>query len=70
MRHAHTDETTTKGADMNYIKKLESENADLKAEIATLEQKLQEIAEYLALEKFNVDTNVSKYDILRMLGRY
>ena len=70
MRHAHTDETTTKGADMNYIKKLESENADLKAEIATLEQKLQEIAEYLALEKFNVDTNVSKYDILSMLGRY
>ena len=36
MRHAHTDETTPKGADMNYIKKLESEVEELKAEIKKL----------------------------------
>lgn len=55
---------------MNYIHKLQQENADKDERIAELEGKLQEIAEYLALPKFQDDTTVSKYDILRMLGRY
>lgn len=40
------------------------------ARIRKLEDQIQEVVLYLSLDKFSVDTTVSKYDILRLLGRY
>lgn len=55
---------------MNYIKQLEEDKRELKEKVEELEAKIHEIVVYLDLPKFSQDTNVSKYDILRMLGKY
>ena len=54
----------------NYIKTLQDTVAEKEQEIKRLEEMIQDLAVYLALPKFDNDTTVSKYDILRMIGRY
>ena len=39
-------------------------------ELQELKEKVESIVAYLALPKFSEETWVSKYDILRLLGRY
>lgn len=54
----------------NYIKTLQNLVMEKENKIEELEEKLQEIVEYLSLPKFDKETWVSKFDILRMLGKY
>ena len=53
-----------------YINTLQEQVVEKDARIAVLEEQIEEVVRYLSLDKFSVDTTVSKYDILRMLGRY
>ena len=55
-----------------YINTLQEQVAEKDARIVELEEQIESIVTYLALEKFAPPSNswVSKYDILRMLGRY
>ncbi len=39
-------------------------------ELQELKEKIESVVAYLALPKFSEETWVSKYDILRLLGRY
>ena len=57
---------------MRYIEKLQEEVKEKDERINELEEKIEEIYRYLSLDKFAAEENswVSKYDILRMLGRY
>ena len=55
---------------MNYIHQLQQQIAEEKKRVEELEATLADIAAYLALPKFETDTSVSKYDILRIIGRY
>lgn len=55
---------------MNYIKQLQAEVEAKQERIEELEQVLTNLATYLALPKFSEETWVSKYDILRHIGRY
>ncbi len=53
-----------------YIHTLQEQLQEKDTRITQLEEKIEEIVRYLSLDKFSTDTTVSKYDILRMLGRY
>lgn len=53
-----------------YINTLQEDVIARDARIVELEGQIEEVVRYLSLDKFSVDTTVSKYDILRMLGRY
>lgn len=53
-----------------YITQLRDTVEEKEARILELEAQLQAIASYLALPKFSQETWVSKYDILRMIGKY
>ncbi len=54
----------------NYINTLEERIQERDARIRELEEQQAEIARYLSLPKFAQETWVSKYDILRLLGKY
>jgi flagellar biosynthesis chaperone FliJ len=54
----------------NYIQTLQNTVDVKEEEIQELKNKMQEIVEYLSLPKFENETWVSKFDILRMLDRY
>lgn len=53
-----------------FISMLQDIRQEQNERIQELENILQNLAEYLALPKFEQETWVSKYDILRMIGRY
>ena len=53
-----------------YINILQDQVFEADARIVALEEQIADVVSYLALPKFSVETWVSKYDILRMLGRY
>ena len=57
---------------MNYIHQLQQDVADRDARIRELEEQQAEIVRYLSLPKFakEGETWVSKFDILRLLGKY
>ena len=55
---------------MNYIHSLQATVEEKEKRIEELEATLTDLASYLALPKFQNDTTVSKYDILRMIERY
>ena len=48
---------------MNYIKRLENEIKEKRAEIVGLRAGLQDLREYLSLPKFQNDTTVQVFDI-------
>lgn len=54
----------------NYIQTLQNMVEEKDFEISELKATIQELVVYLSSEKFSVETHVSKYDILSMLGRY
>ena len=55
---------------MNYIKRLEHENAQKAAMICMYAAVIQDLREYLALPKFHNDTTVQVQDILSRLQDY
>ena len=53
---------------MNYIHKLQTENADLKAQITRIQEVTMDLMAYVQSEKFSGDgdigTYISKYDVI------
>ena len=52
---------------MNYIKKLEAENTDLKARVEATDQGIQDLISYLCSDKFADDSTVQVRDVLKRL---
>ena len=75
-KHAANDairaEKAAKPKRHTYINTLQEDVIARDARIVELEEQIESIVTYLSLDKFAPPSNswVSKYDILRMLGRY
>ena len=52
---------------MNYIKRLEKENATYRRMIAAVEAEIVDVFRYLQSEKFHEDTTVQGADVMRRL---
>lgn len=53
---------------MNYIKQLQSENTELKQNLANAREELISLEVYLTSAKFHQDTTVQTTDVLRRLA--
>ena len=53
-----------------YITTLQEQVNERDMRIVELEEQIHSVVRYLSLPKFKEETWVSKYDILRMLGKY
>ena len=52
---------------MNYIKRIEAENTDLKARMEATDQGIQDLISYLCSDKFADDSTVQVRDVLKRL---